>query len=138
MEVVNELALHSEADERGVDLQPRVGVAALHVPAQLTGDGQLPANRPARPAGPARPGPAAGAGAGRLNGRRRQQLGRELLLGRDPECPQPVLLIRKRGRLAVDETVILLHPPLPLVGVSIVMERERQPNDSAGHWLRSP
>ena len=31
--------------------------------------------------------------------------------------------------LAVDETVILLHPPLPLVGVSIVMERERQQND---------
>ena len=32
--------------------------------------------------------------------------------------------------LAIDETVILLHPPLPLVGVSIVMERERQQNDS--------
>ena len=31
---------------------------------------------------------------------------------------------------AVDETVTLLHPPLPLVGVSIVMERERQQNDS--------
>ena len=28
------------------------------------------------------------------------------------------------------ETVILLHPPLPLAGVSIVMERERQQNDS--------
>ena len=32
--------------------------------------------------------------------------------------------------LAVDETVILLQPPLHLVGVSIVMERERQQNDS--------
>ena len=32
--------------------------------------------------------------------------------------------------LAVGETVILLHPPLPLLGVSIVMERERQQNDS--------
>ena len=32
--------------------------------------------------------------------------------------------------LAVDETVILLHPPLPLVDVSIAMERERQQNDS--------
>ena len=32
--------------------------------------------------------------------------------------------------LAVDETVILMHPPLPLVGVSIVMKRERQQNDS--------
>ena len=33
--------------------------------------------------------------------------------------------------LAVDETAILLHPPLPLVnlGASIVMERERQQND---------
>ena len=32
--------------------------------------------------------------------------------------------------LAVDETVILLHPPLPLAGVSIVMERGCQQNDS--------
>ena len=32
--------------------------------------------------------------------------------------------------LAVDETVILLHPPVPLVGVSIVMGRERQQTDS--------
>ena len=32
--------------------------------------------------------------------------------------------------LAVGETVILLHPPPPLVGVSIRMERERQQNGS--------
>ena len=32
------------------------------------------------------------------------------------------------------ETVILLHPPLPSVGVSIVMERERQQNDSLVSW----
>ena len=32
--------------------------------------------------------------------------------------------------LADDETVILLHASLPLAGVSIVMERERQQNDS--------
>ena len=32
--------------------------------------------------------------------------------------------------IAVGETVILLHLPLPLVGVSIVMECERQQNDS--------
>ena len=32
--------------------------------------------------------------------------------------------------VTVDETVILLHPPLPLAGVSIVMERERQQTDS--------
>ena len=31
---------------------------------------------------------------------------------------------------AVGETVILLHPPLPLAGVSIRMERGRQQNDS--------
>ena len=31
---------------------------------------------------------------------------------------------------AVGETAILLHPPLPLVGVSIAMERERPQNDS--------
>ena len=35
-----------------------------------------------------------------------------------------------KAATAPDETVILLHPPLPLVGVSIVMERERQQNDS--------
>ena len=34
-------------------------------------------------------------------------------------------------RLAIDESsVILLQPPLPLVGVPIAMERERQQNDS--------
>ena len=32
--------------------------------------------------------------------------------------------------VAVGETVILLHPPLPSVGVSIWMERERQQTDS--------
>ena len=36
-----------------------------------------------------------------------------------------------RWGLAPDESsVILLHPPLPLAGVSIVMERGRQQNDS--------
>ena len=34
------------------------------------------------------------------------------------------------GRLAVDETVILLHPPLPVVDVAIAMEKERQQNDN--------
>ena len=38
---------------------------------------------------------------------------------------------RERGqRKAVGESVILLHPPLPLLGVSMWMERERQKNDS--------
>ena len=36
----------------------------------------------------------------------------------------------REALIAVDETVILLHPPLPLVGVSTVMERERQYTDS--------
>ena len=39
-------------------------------------------------------------------------------------------LIEGVRHLAVGETVILLHPPLPLAGVSIAMERERQQNDS--------
>ena len=37
---------------------------------------------------------------------------------------------RPTHRLAVREAVIPLHPPLPLVGVPIGMERERQQNDS--------
>ena len=41
------------------------------------------------------------------------------------ECARSCL-----ARLAVGETVILLHPPLPLVGVSIETMRERQQNDS--------
>ena len=32
--------------------------------------------------------------------------------------------------IVVGETVILLHPPLPVAGVSIGMERECQQNDS--------
>ena len=36
---------------------------------------------------------------------------------------------RHRVHLAVSETVIVLHPPLPLVGVSTGGERERQQND---------
>ena len=40
-----------------------------------------------------------------------------------------------RTGLAVGETVILLHPPLPLVGVSIGVERGCQQNDSlADGW----
>ena len=39
---------------------------------------------------------------------------------------------------APDETVILLHPPLPLVGLSIAMERERQQNDSLANGNANP
>ena len=43
------------------------------------------------------------------------------------------------SNLAVDESsVILLQPPLPLVGVSIVMERERQQNDSLVRGWANP
>ena len=45
-----------------------------------------------------------------------------------PETVEHAALIA--ALVAVGETVILLHPLLPLVGVSIVMERERQQNDS--------
>ena len=49
-----------------------------------------------------------------------------------PACGTSTTLATSlRGRrLAVDETVILLHPPLPLVGASTVTERERPRNDS--------
>ena len=41
------------------------------------------------------------------------------------------MLAEEMARMAVDEaSAILLHPPLPLVGVSIAMEREREQNDS--------
>ena len=40
--------------------------------------------------------------------------------------------------LAVDETATLLHPPLPLVSVSIVMERERRQNDSLVNGYPDP
>ena len=35
-----------------------------------------------------------------------------------------------RVELAVGETGILLHPPLPLAGASMWMEKERQLNES--------
>ena len=38
--------------------------------------------------------------------------------------------LRRGCEVAVGETVILLPPPPPLVGVSTRMERERQHNDS--------
>ena len=55
-------------------------------------------------------------------------------LGRAGSDPLRVLARGRRRSCglvaAVGETVILLHPPLPLVGVPIAMERERQQNDS--------
>ena len=40
----------------------------------------------------------------------------------------------QRSQVAVDKTAIPLHPPLPLSGVSIVMERERRQTDSVCVW----
>ena len=45
---------------------------------------------------------------------------------------------RRPMPLAVDETVILLRPLLPLVGASIVMDRERQQNDSLVNGYMPP
>ena len=42
------------------------------------------------------------------------------------------------ARLAVDETVVLLHPPLHLSGVSIATERERQQNESLANGQARP
>ena len=42
----------------------------------------------------------------------------------------------QEGLAVGGETVILLHPALHLVGVSIVMERERQQNDSLANGYR--
>ena len=57
-------------------------------------------------------------------------------------APVSTVFQRRRNklhtRLAVGETVILLHLPLPVVGVSIAMEIERQQNDSlANGYTRS-
>ena len=50
----------------------------------------------------------------------------------------PVPAVPVRGRTpAVGETVILLHLPLPLVGDSIGMWRERQQNDSLADGYRT-
>ena len=54
-----------------------------------------------------------------------------LLVGDLPRC-RLLLLLGRDGipyHLAVDETVILLHPPLPSAGLSIAMKRERPQND---------
>ena len=49
----------------------------------------------------------------------------------DPTYADTIAYARAlEAAVAVGETVILLHPPPPLVGVSVAMERERQQNDS--------
>ena len=54
----------------------------------------------------------------------------------EPEDREGRVLARQRPDdlgAAIGETVIPLHPPLPLVGVSIAMERERQQNGSLAY-----
>ena len=48
----------------------------------------------------------------------------------NPEAVSARSTSGRRCLLPVGETAILLHPPLPVVGVSIAMKRERQQNDS--------
>ena len=48
----------------------------------------------------------------------------------DVYCPVMYTMLFGKAGLAVGETVILLHPPLTLVGVSIGIKRECQQNDS--------
>ena len=59
-----------------------------------------------------------------------------------PAAPQPGRTGHFRGlaaaALAVGEAIILLHPPLLLVGASIAMERERQQNDSLADGQAAP
>ena len=46
-----------------------------------------------------------------------------------PGLLHPIELLHLEIHLAVGDPVILLYPLLPLVGVSIAMEKERQQND---------
>ena len=59
--------------------------------------------------------------------------GTQLLRGLDLEVTpgHNLLIVGANGvGIAVGETVILLHPSLPLAGVSLGLERECQQNDS--------
>ena len=60
----------------------------------------------------------------------REYLRRALLLVQLTALQDTSATVHVQAGAAVGETVILLHPPLPLVAVSIAMERERQQNDS--------
>ena len=67
----------------------------------------------------------------RLEARHRLLIVGQLVIRRGgPAVPAGEVRLDLDTPVAVDETVIPLHPPLPLVGVSIVMERGCQQNDS--------
>ena len=52
-------------------------------------------------------------------------------VAKDRPHPSATVRLCSTSALAVDEiSVVLLHPPLPVAGVSIVMQRERQQSDS--------
>ena len=59
----------------------------------------------------------------------------QVRVSRLPPAAAALGRVRRRS-LAADEAVILLHPPLPLVGLSIVMDRERPQNDSLVNGYR--
>ena len=50
----------------------------------------------------------------------------------------PLAVVESHQRLAVGETVILLHPPLPSVGISIETMRECQQIDSLADGYQRP
>ena len=58
--------------------------------------------------------------------------------GRPPGHRRGVVHQQLRGRLAVGETVIWWHPPVPLVGVSIWINRGCRQNDSLADSYRRP
>ena len=64
---------------------------------------------------------------GVLRGERRGERRGGCIWWREVESEQQ---IQSAAHGAVGETVILLRPPLPLAGVSIAMERDRQQSDS--------
>ena len=51
---------------------------------------------------------------------------------------EPLVVMDPPHPSRTGETVILLHPPLPLVGVSIVMETGCQQNDSLVRGYTTP
>ena len=53
------------------------------------------------------------------------------------QSPARTVATVRAASLAVGETVILLHPPVHLAGVSIAVERERQQNDSLANGCAS-
>ena len=92
---------------------------ALYVKGQPVEESVGFLRRPRRRPRPGRPAPHS---AGKLGDMQHHRLP-------DHRATDVVRLVEEHRRLAVGETVILLHPPLPSVGVPIGMERGCQQND---------